>query len=191
MSKQTVVGWLVGSCRSRYMERTRSKCGGANSANTMTDALAARGVTLTETSHAPHHAAPHYSLIAYNPLTDLLFINLLPNSHSVQTYRNLSTSKTTSHTSHTTHLTSSITMSEWDTVTKIGSKARGPGGSERETVIKGKSALNAAQRSGAVLATEKKFGGINVRFHCTACLLSATSSDQHHRQPKRDQKANI
>jgi len=52
---------------------------------------------------------------------------------------------------------------DWDTVTKIGSKVRGPGagGGPKEKVIKGESALNAARRQGADISTEKKFGGTN------------------------------
>lgn len=49
------------------------------------------------------------------------------------------------------------TMSDWDTVTKIGTKARGGASGPRETTVKGRSQLNAAQRSGAVLGTEKKY----------------------------------
>lgn len=55
-------------------------------------------------------------------------------------------------------------MSEdWDQVTRIGSKARTGGGTaaDRERVIKGRSALNAAQRTGAIVGTEKKFGTSN------------------------------
>lgn len=47
-------------------------------------------------------------------------------------------------------------MSDWDQVTKIGKSVRG-GVGERETVVKGKSALNAAMRSGAVIGSEKKY----------------------------------
>lgn len=55
-------------------------------------------------------------------------------------------------------------MSDWDSVTRIGTKHRA-GPAVRETVVKGKSALNAAQRQGLVIGTEKKFAtGNAVRF---------------------------
>lgn len=54
-------------------------------------------------------------------------------------------------------------MSDWDTVTIIGLKARIGGGGPREKVAKTSAQLNEARRTGAVLNTEKKYGTSNVK----------------------------
>lgn len=51
---------------------------------------------------------------------------------------------------------------DWSSVTRIGSKARSGGAAvDRERVVKGKSAINAAGRSGAIIGTEKKYATAN------------------------------
>lgn len=54
-------------------------------------------------------------------------------------------------------------MSDWDTVTMIGQKARVGGGGPRQHVAKSQSQINAARRSGNVVSTDKRYGSTNVK----------------------------
>lgn len=54
-------------------------------------------------------------------------------------------------------------MSDWDSVTVIGQKARIGGGGPRQNVARTAGELNAARRSGNVVGTEKKYGSTNTK----------------------------
>lgn len=79
---------------------------------------------------------------------------------------------------------------DWDNVTRIGSKARsgGAGGVDRERVVKGKSAINAAGRTGAIIGTEKKYGGTNTKSNVEGQHLTKVDRSDDIVKPKTGNK---
>ncbi|KIX00632.1 uncharacterized protein Z518_09697 [Rhinocladiella mackenziei CBS 650.93] len=79
-----------------------------------------------------------------------------------------------------------MSNAEWDSVVRIGSKVRPSGGTaaERERVIKGKSAINAAARSGAIVGTEKKYGSANSKSNVDGQHLTKVDRENGPVKPK-------
>ena len=103
-----------------------------------------------------HYTTQHYEVhCATLPLPRLFLYHVHLNAHSLSHYD-----------------TDHATMSDWDSVTRIGQKHTG-GGAPRETTIKGKSALNAASRQGLLVGSEKKYAtGNAVCSFFSSCAVS-------------------
>lgn len=75
---------------------------------------------------------------------------------------------------------------DWDSVTVIGSKSRiGGGGAPRQAVARTAGQLNAARRSGNVVATEKKYATGNTRGDPEGQKLAKIDRDNEVAPPKK------
>ncbi|CCK72155.1 multiprotein-bridging factor 1 KNAG_0J00720 [Huiozyma naganishii CBS 8797] len=78
-------------------------------------------------------------------------------------------------------------MSDWDTNTVIGSRARGggAGGGPRQTVARTAGAINAARRQGLVVSVDKKYGTTNAKGDNEGQRLTKVDRETDIVKPKR------
>ncbi|CDK24910.1 unnamed protein product [Kuraishia capsulata CBS 1993] len=76
-------------------------------------------------------------------------------------------------------------MSDWDTVTVIGSKARVGGSAPRDKVVRTAAQLNSARRQGNVVAVEKKWGTTNAKGGAEGQRLAKLDRSDEIEAPKK------
>ncbi|CCE90469.1 multiprotein-bridging factor 1 TDEL_0B03400 [Torulaspora delbrueckii] len=76
-------------------------------------------------------------------------------------------------------------MSDWDTNTVIGQRARAGGSGPRANVARTQGQINAARRQGLVLSVDKKYGSTNVKGDSEGQRLTKVDRETDIVKPKK------
>ncbi|GAV52758.1 hypothetical protein ZYGR_0AI00400 [Zygosaccharomyces rouxii] len=76
-------------------------------------------------------------------------------------------------------------MSEWESTTVIGRRARAGGSGPRANVARSQGQVNEARRSGLVLSVDKKYGSTNVRGNSEGQRLTKVDRETDIVKPKK------
>lgn len=76
-------------------------------------------------------------------------------------------------------------MSEWESTTVIGRRARAGGSGPRANIARSQGQVNEARRSGLVLSVDKKYGSTNVRGNSEGQRLTKVDRETDIVKPKK------
>lgn len=76
-------------------------------------------------------------------------------------------------------------MSEWESTTIIGRRARAGGSGPRANIARSQGQVNEARRSGLVLSVDKKYGSTNVRGNSEGQRLTKVDRETDIVKPKK------